>query len=54
MLTDYIRGAMRRAHYEILHDDGSFYGAPCYATDVASTAGIAAQFWLYARRSARH
>ena len=26
MLTDYIRAAMRRAHYEILGDDGTFYG----------------------------
>jgi predicted RNase H-like HicB family nuclease len=26
MLTEYIRGAMRRAQYEILPDDGTFYG----------------------------
>jgi predicted RNase H-like HicB family nuclease len=26
MLTDYIRAAMRRARYEILEDDGTFYG----------------------------
>lgn len=26
MLTQYIRGAMRLARYEILSDDGSFYG----------------------------
>ncbi|OGG49781.1 MAG: hypothetical protein A3F84_23200 [Candidatus Handelsmanbacteria bacterium RIFCSPLOWO2_12_FULL_64_10] len=26
MLTSYIRAAMRRAKYEILSDDGSFYG----------------------------
>ncbi len=26
MLTEYIRAAMRLAHYEILEDDGSFYG----------------------------
>jgi len=26
MLTGYIKAAMRRAHYEILPDDGSFYG----------------------------
>jgi predicted RNase H-like HicB family nuclease len=26
MLTDYIRAAMRRARYEILEDEGSFYG----------------------------
>jgi predicted RNase H-like HicB family nuclease len=26
MLTDYIKAAMRRAHYEILPDDGSYYG----------------------------
>jgi predicted RNase H-like HicB family nuclease len=26
MLTDYIRAAMHRAKYEILSDDGSFYG----------------------------
>ncbi len=25
MLTAYIRAAMKRAHYEILSDDGSFY-----------------------------
>ena len=26
MLTGYIRAAMRHARYEILEDDGSFYG----------------------------
>jgi predicted RNase H-like HicB family nuclease len=26
LLTDYIRAAMHRAKYEILEDDGSFYG----------------------------
>lgn len=26
MLTEYIRAAMRRAKYEILPDDGTFYG----------------------------
>ncbi len=26
MLTDYIRAAMRKADYEILPDDGTFYG----------------------------
>lgn len=26
MLTAYIKAALRRAHYEILPDDGSFYG----------------------------
>ena len=26
MLTDYIRAAMRKARYEILPDDGTFYG----------------------------
>ncbi len=26
MLTDYIRAAMREARYEILDDDGTFYG----------------------------
>lgn len=26
MLTEYVRAAMRRAHYEILEDDGTFYG----------------------------
>ena len=26
MLTDYIRAAMRQAHYEILEDDGTYYG----------------------------
>ena len=27
MLTAYIRAAMRQAHYEIIEDDGSFYGS---------------------------
>ncbi len=26
MLTDYIKSAMHRARYEILSDDGTFYG----------------------------
>ena len=26
MFADYLRGAMRQAKYEILQDDGSFYG----------------------------
>jgi predicted RNase H-like HicB family nuclease len=26
MLRDYVRGAMHRAHYEILKDDGTYYG----------------------------
>jgi predicted RNase H-like HicB family nuclease len=26
MLTSYIQAAMRQAHYEIVEDDGSFYG----------------------------
>lgn len=26
MLTKYLRAAMRHAHYEILADDGSYYG----------------------------
>ena len=26
MLTNYIRAAMRRARYEILSDDGAYYG----------------------------
>ncbi len=26
MLTDYIRAALRRARYEILSEDGTFYG----------------------------
>lgn len=26
MLTEYIRAAMRRTHYKILEDDGTFYG----------------------------
>ena len=26
MITEYIRAAMRRAHYEIVEDEGSFYG----------------------------
>jgi predicted RNase H-like HicB family nuclease len=27
MLTNYIQAAMRRAKYEILEDDGTFYGS---------------------------
>ena len=26
MLTEYVQAAMRRARYEIVEDDGSFYG----------------------------
>ncbi len=26
MLTEYVRGAMRKAKYEILEDDGTYYG----------------------------
>lgn len=26
MLKEYLRGAMGRAHYEILEEDGSYYG----------------------------
>ena len=26
MLTAYLRAALRRAHYETIEDDGSFYG----------------------------
>lgn len=26
MLSEYIGGALRKAHYEIIADDGSFYG----------------------------
>lgn len=26
MLSEYLRAAMRQAHYEILEDDGTFYG----------------------------
>ena len=26
MLTDYLNAAMRHAHYEILPDDGTYYG----------------------------
>jgi predicted RNase H-like HicB family nuclease len=26
MLTEYVQAAMRRARYEILEDDGAFYG----------------------------
>jgi hypothetical protein len=29
MLTDSIKAAMRRAHYEILSEDGSFYISNC-------------------------
>jgi len=27
MLSDYIKAAMQRAHYEILSDDGTYYGS---------------------------
>ena len=27
MLTEYIQGALRRARYEILSEDGSYYGS---------------------------
>lgn len=26
MLTEYLKAALRRAHYEVLPDDGQFYG----------------------------
>jgi predicted RNase H-like HicB family nuclease len=39
MLTAYIRAAMRRAHYEIVEDDGSFYG------EIAALPGV----WANAR-----
>ena len=26
MLTEYVQAALKRAHYEILPDDGSYYG----------------------------
>jgi len=34
MLTSYIRAAMRQARYEIIEDDGSFYG------EIPAIAGI--------------
>jgi len=27
MLTEYLQGAMRRARYEVIEDDGTFYGS---------------------------
>ncbi len=41
MLTDYLRAAMRRARYEILSDDGSFYGEiPGFAGVYANAATL--------------
>ncbi len=39
MLTSYIRAAMRRARYEIVEDDGSFYG------EIPAIPGV----WAHAR-----
>ena len=39
MLTSYIRAAMRQARYEIVEDDGSFYG------EIPAIAGV----WATAR-----
>ena len=38
MLTEYLKAAMRRAKYEILADDGSFYGEIPGCDGVYSTA----------------
>ena len=43
MLTDYIRAVMRRARYEILPDDGTFYGEiPGFDGVYANTATLEA------------
>ena len=38
MLTDYLNAAMRHARYEILADDGSFYGEISMCNGVYSNA----------------
>ncbi len=40
MLTTYIRAAMRRAKYEILSDDGTFYGEISGFQGVYANAGM--------------
>ena len=43
MLTSYIQDALRRAHYEILSDDGSFYGdVPGFEGVLANATTLAA------------
>lgn len=39
MLTSYIRAAMRQARYEIVEDDGSFYGEIPAISGVWANAG---------------
>jgi len=39
VLTQYLQAAMRRAHYEILEDDGSFYGEIADCPGVYANAG---------------
>lgn len=38
MLTQYLKTALRRAHYEILADDGQFYGEIAECNGVYATA----------------
>lgn len=38
MLTHYLKTALRRAHYEILPDDGQYYGAIAECNGVYATA----------------
>ena len=39
MLVKYLQAAMRRAHYEILEDDGAYYGEIAGFEGVYATAG---------------
>jgi hypothetical protein len=43
MLQAYIRGALGRAHYEILEDDGSYYGEIPDFEGVFANAGLAGE-----------
>jgi len=38
MLTQYLKTALRRAHYEILSDDGQYYGEIAACNGVYATA----------------
>jgi predicted RNase H-like HicB family nuclease len=43
MLTEYIEAALKKAHYEILSDDGSYYGEiPGFQGVYANTATLEA------------
>ena len=43
MLTQYLDAAMRHAHYEILPDDGSYYGEIPECPGVYATAAVLEQ-----------